>query len=167
MLENIIKVDLDSVTAKVMNTSAVKEFFKSAQENRLYFTGKDSEGKKLRTDASIMDNNNPFYSMLTVQIKKGLVKGFKSGDSRTANVTLTDSGKFYESLALKVNKSSAELSGDFDKSDGNIYKNFQLSYGSEKEFEDEILGLNEKQMEAFIEFIQPLIFLEYKKQIGL
>lgn len=130
-LQNIIKYNhfikiLQEIFGDVFATD---DFIKIIQD-RLYDTGIDSQGTKLKTDYS----EDGFYSPNTIRQKQ------LDGD-KFSNVTLKDSGDFYESMDGITDAKSFKLTADFDKPDGNIYNNFTELYSSPAEFERIILSL--------------------------
>ena len=108
--------------------------------------GLDVEGALLRTDQSQLKAGNvsKFYSDYTVAIKRD--KG-----QITSNVTLNDTGAFYKSFKITAAQTFVSFDADFIKTDGHIADNFELSYGSETEFEQSVLGLSEEDKNSFFE----------------
>jgi len=87
--------------------------------------GEDGTGKKLRTYKAL---NRNVYANYTIALKQAKGQDFN-------NVTLFDSGEFYKSMALNQQtngtliKENGEytLIADFEKEDGNIADNLDVS----------------------------------------
>ena len=121
-------------------------------QTRLYDKGWDGDGKKLRTDRAEGTN---FYSDFTLKIKKG----------KTSNVTLTDTGKFYESFKVDVSKTFFKVEADFFKDNSHIADNFTDMYNSEFDFEDAITKLTDAELTEFLhEIIYDKFIENFKKQ---
>ena len=123
---------------------------------RIDTTGITGSEKKLKTDKA---KGGEYYSDVTIDIKEWF------GDV-TSHVTLKDSGSFHESFKFALNLFGFEIEADFEKSDGNIAKNFTNMYGSSAEFEDDVMSLTNFEIDEMIKNkINPLIIEKYNEAI--
>lgn len=156
---NLNDLRINDLFFQVLSTDAIQDWIISTVQTRLYELGTDKMNDKLKTDAARIFASHPYYSYYTVAVKHGNIKrkdGKGGGDSRTENVTLKDSGEFYDSMRVVVKKTLLQIQANFRKEDGHIQKNFELSYNSPAQFEDYILGLTDEETDLLIEnFIQP------------
>ena len=138
---------------KALNSSQVQTWIIDTIQARLYYKGEDSAGDILRTDlARAGRTTRGFYANTTERIK-----GKKN--QRQSNVTLTDSGDFYNSFDVEVGKDFYIVDANFNKSDGHIFNNFTSEYSSKKDFENLIASLNEDELDTFIDSIFSDYFL--------
>lgn len=127
----------------------IKNWIIETIQDRLYNTGVDSFGKKLQTDLGKLFSTGSGYSTFTEYLKKE--KG-----QRIANVTLNDTGDFYNSFEIEVKKTFFDIKAEFQKSNGNIFENFSQNYSNLSNFEEAILNLTDSEMETFLnELFQP------------
>jgi len=129
-----------SVTFKIFNMDWLQEWLITTIQDRLEKQGTDYKGKKLRTSTAFLQRQN-FYSLFTQEIKK---------ISESQHVTLEDSGKFYNSMDVVINKTTAKLIADFNKPKGHIQANFTNMYKTEKEFETAIMNLSINDRNVFL-----------------
>lgn len=149
------KIDFSQVTdAFGIAVDAVPELIPSIITQRLYNEGTDYKGKELRTDTA-KQQNNPYYSRFTLGLKQR--KG-----QRTTNVTLNDTGEFYNSFVSKANAKELIVKADFR----DIYNNFEKSYQSENSFEKAILNLSNDDRKIFIREILPNFIKQFKILAG-
>lgn len=152
-LEIAKKIDFESVLFAVFSNEEIKRRIVFLITKRLYEKGTDKENQKLTTD-----KGNPFYSNYTVKLKKQKRQKFQ-------NVTLRDSGTFYQSFKVDVMKTFFEIQAEFMKENGHMQKNFTKSYNSEAIFEEMITGLTEIEIQILVNSLLPSIIRELKKQI--
>lgn len=135
-IKKFLNLDLKKEVIKILNSKKVQDFVITMQQERLYNTGKDSEGESLGS-----------YSPFTVVIKQE--KG-----QRTDHITLRDTGEFYESMTFYANETELVFDADAQKEDSNLFADFGL----------DILGLTDFDRERLIELIYQELrfFLIYK-----
>jgi hypothetical protein len=119
------RLDFKKVIISILNTTSVKELVVEMEQNRLFNTGKDSEGDSLGG-----------YSPFTVLIKQE--KG-----QRTDHITLRDTGEFYESFTFHATGTDLVFDANPVKEDNNLFDDFGI----------DILGLTEEDTERLIERI--------------
>lgn len=121
-------------------------------QKRLYDTGRDSNNKKLVTDS--------FRKILTDHYSDSTVIDKKSKGRKFSNVTLKNDGNFYTSMTIKGYADFYEFKANFDKDDGNIADNFELSYPSPEQFTKAILSLSDEEQ---TELNQKVIIPKYRE----
>lgn len=124
---------------EVLESDKLQEFIYDTVQNRVVKTGIAGDGTKLRTDAA---ESGEFYNAFTIIMKE---RSSGSGGI-TDHVTLYQSGKFWDSMRMTILDTSIKLYANFEKKDGNMYKNFTFQFGSAKEFEDAVLSLNQTEL---------------------
>jgi hypothetical protein len=129
-----------SVTFKIFQMDWLQEWIITTIQTRLKRQGTDYKGGKLRTSTAFLQRQN-FYSLFTQEIKR---------ISESQHVTLEDSGKFYDSMDVVINKTTAKLIADFNKPKGHIQFNFTNQYKTEKEFETAIMNLSNSDRAVFL-----------------
>lgn len=134
----------------------IREWIIETVQNRLYDSGEDSEGQELQTDIAKMQRKGFNYSLNTRKIKRSEGKKF-------SNVTLKDTGEFYESWQIAAKKTFAEIKANFKKDGGNIFENFQDSYTNQSDFEKKILSLSTEEMNVFLKKIFLPQFMQFIK----
>lgn len=139
LANNLGNIDIPEIVSNILRNQKTLNEIARIVRDRLYLDGTDSDGNKLKTDSAKIQGNAA-YSGFTYQKKRQ--KG-----QRSDNVTLRDTGGFYRSIKAQVPFRDIQITGDFDKDFGHIYDNFRTSYSGEKQFEDAILGVTEKQLE--------------------
>lgn len=145
------KIDFSQINEALgIAVDAAPELIPSLITGRLYNEGTDYKGKELRTDTA-KQQNNPYYSRFTLGLKQR--KG-----QRTTNVTLNDTGEFYNSFFSKANAKELIIKADFR----DIYNNFEKSYQSENSFEKAILNISNDDRKIFIKEILPNLVKQYK-----
>jgi hypothetical protein len=144
---NLENNPIESILKKIFSEDFIKDWIIETIQTRLFEEGEDGTGKVLRTNASFRKNNkSKFYSDFTISLKK-------IGGDKTSNVTLKDTGEFYRSFEITAKNTLVEIKADFEKDDGNIFKNFTKQYSSKQGFEDSILEMNEQEWSLFIDNI--------------
>ena len=153
LYESFKKINVNDIAQKVISDGFVKDWLIETAQNRIIETGEVSTGEHLETDNAA---RGEVYSFQTIQIKAA--KGHKF-----RNVTLEDSGDFYNSWAIDAKKTFYSIEANFNKSDGNIYENFSDSFSSSKSFESAVLSLTDSEMDTFIKKIFRPMFLQILK----
>lgn len=157
--KNIESIDINGLFFEVLKDNVITDWIIDTIQDRLYNLGVDKMHNKLKTDAARIRSTHPYYSDTTVGIKIGAIDrpdGGGRGDSRTANVTLKDSGDFYDSMRVVVKRTLIQIEADFRKGSDHIQENFELSYTSPAKFEDFILGLTDEETNLLIDnFLLP------------
>lgn len=118
----------------------------NAIKKRLYATGVTGSGDKLKTDNA----KDGFYSPYTEWVKT--IAGQK-----TSNVTLKDTGEFYDSIITMANKFEFIIDANFEKDDGHIQRNFTKMFSGSESFEESVLSLTSQELldiiiEAFFDY---------------
>jgi hypothetical protein len=144
LADSLSKVDIYQYILDILRLQESRDFIEDLIKGRLFLKGTDCFGKKLETDSGKLIGS--FYSGFTFQRKK------KKGQ-RASNVTLNDTGAFYDSIEAQVPFKTVNISANFGSGDEHIQKNFQTSYSSEEDFENAILGLTEEQFQILGEKI--------------
>lgn len=106
---------------------------------RLFQEGTTGDNVELETDRSRLYP----YSDFTVNEKS--IKG-----QPIDRVTLKDTGKFYDSIFVKVERNGFIVGGDFLKETNHIFVNFQNLYPNQSEFEKSVLSLSENEFEQLL-----------------
>jgi len=123
---------------------------------RIDTTGTTGSEQRLKTDKS---KGGEVYSDVTIDIKEWF-------GQVTSHVTLKDSGTFHDSFRFALNLFGFEIEADFEKSDGNIAKNFTNMYGSSAEFEDDVMSLTNFEIDEMLRTkVNPLIIKEYHETV--
>ena len=125
-------------------TDSIARKIRTEIPERIYRTGQDAQGWKLATNLG-----SPYYSKNTTRIKK-------NKNQPTDRVTLRDTGKFYKSFRVDFIVNGFEITANFQKKDGNIYRNFSQRYNF-NEFKNDITSLNEKEFNNLLEELKPKI----------
>ena len=108
------KVDEDAIWLQVINREAQFEIIRLNTEDQLFEDGIRSDGSSL-----------PDYSKTSVNVY----------GKRAGHMTLKDTGAFYQSFVVKVDKDGIDIIADTQKEDTDL-----LKYGKE------ILGLTEENL---------------------
>ena len=107
---------------RIFGESFVQEWIIDTVRDRIRFTGIDSFGDAIRTDAARRGFSNlGFYSSFTERINK------ESGKS-SAFVSLSDTGRFMNSWKAQTTKKFLRLKASFKKRNGHIADNFKTQY---------------------------------------
>lgn len=133
---------INDICSIILAEQFVKDWIIQTIQKRLFQTGKDNKGNELNTDTALWQKTD-FYSNNTKAIKK-------SKGQKISNVTLFDTGDFYDSFQIAEKKTFIELKANFNKPDGNIFENFTKSYSNFTDFETAILSLSDEEMDLFI-----------------
>ena len=133
--------NLVQISSEIFENQIVQKRYIELIQTRLYDKGVDSDNKELQTDTSKIraGNRSNYYSDTTV-----FIKGQKG--QKASNVTLKDTGSFYNSMYIDIQKQFYEVKANFK----DIFDNFELSYSGSKDFEDAILNLTEQEFDYFI-----------------
>jgi len=133
-VKGLIK-DLEKVDAtvnRILSRKDVRQFIISMNTNeQLFDDGINSLGVKLE------DVRGDGYTDLTISIKE-------SKGQPTDRVTLKDTGAFYESFRIKLNKDSFEIIADTNKGDTDLLQ----------EWGRDILGLTDENLQRLIDKIR-------------
>lgn len=149
----VFDVKINDIINTIMKYEEVQKTIIDYNQEQLQ-KGIDSKGQRIRTIAAEEQGNGQVYSLYTINMKAE--KGQDYG-----NVTLYDTGEFYRSMHVKVNKTNNEVLADFDKPDGNIMDNFNTGMY-------DFLGLTDENLQGFATWIiSDYLGLELKKQFGL
>lgn len=136
---------------ETMKQERFKNWIIEEIHRRVVNAGIDADGQVLKTDSS----TDGVYSNYTKFVKDG--KGQKF-----SNVTLEDTGVFWNSLVVQIKGFAADLKADFMKEGQHMYNNFQDLYVSKMEFENAILRLGDFELE---EFLIDIIFTDFTKRL--
>lgn len=131
-------IDLDSLIEKTMSITEVQKELIEYNQSQLQ-EGIDSEGKRIRTIAAEEQGNGQVYSLYTIAQKAEKGQDF-------SNVTLFDTGEFYDSMQIKPGTKETKFLADFK----DIMDNFNAG-------EFEFIGLTKDNLDSFIWFV----FLDY------
>ena len=149
-------INFNTILNDIFKAQNIHTWVLNAIRKRLYDKGETGSGNILKTDSS--RGGNP-YSDVTMDIKD-------FHGQKISNVTLKDSGEFYNSFRMALNLFGFELSGDFQKTDGHIAKNFTNQYGSEIEFENDVMSLTDQEIDQLIKNdIIPMIFKKLNEKV--
>jgi len=142
---NLKKISPNRILKNILSKSDIQSWIKTTIKNRVQTTGIVADGTKLKTDQS---KGGQHYSAFTIFLKNK----FNSGIAGiTDHVTLTESGKFWESLKVIIKENSFETQADFMKSAGHMHNNFTSDFASRKEFEDAVDGLSYAELQQLTE----------------
>lgn len=149
----VFNVEMNDIINLIMKNEEVQKSIIEYNQQQLQ-EGIDSQGQRIRTIAAEEQGNGQVYSLYTINMKAE--KGQDYG-----NVTLKDTGEFYRSMHVKVNRTDNEVLADFDKPDGNIMDNFNSGMY-------DFLGLTDENLKGFATWIiSDYLGLELRKQFGL
>lgn len=148
--------NLNNIFECVFKYDNVQKWLENTPKQRIQNTGKDSTGEKLKTDRSGL---NEFYSDLTIILKEN-----ESGiGSISEHVTLTQSGRFWQSLKIVFFESGFKYDADFVKEDGHMYRNFTRDYDSAEDFEKKIAGVSVEELSFMLKnMIIPTLIKELR-----
>lgn len=141
----LTKSKLNSYTSTVLGYEFVKEWILNDIQERLYNKGETATGSDLQTDRAKMQASDT-YSRYTKFLKN-------QKNQKIDNITLNDSGAFYNSFKVNVNKTFYSIYANFDKKGSNIYDNFKTSFNNFDEFKSEILNMSDKSLRIFYDKI--------------
>ena len=152
------KIDVYKILEDITKQSNVQKWVKDTVKNRWQRTGIDAFGNKAQTDSS---SPGEVYSYLSNVLKEN-----RSGIAGiTDHITLTDTGQFWASFRLIVNRYGFETEADFLKSDGHMYENFTQDYTSRKEFESAVTGLSDNELSEMVEKYYYPLFIKKINEI--
>jgi hypothetical protein len=142
----IQKLNLFSLLQNIFNKSEFKEFIIDKNQEQLYDSGIDAKGKKIRTYRA--GKGFP-YAPYTVAQK--VIR-----NEKVNIVTLKDTGEFYESFKVISESEYVVINADFEKPDGNISKNLDIT---------NVMGLTSENKELLIEKLKPVFIREFKEKL--
>jgi hypothetical protein len=140
-----------TIFSQVFQQQQVKDAYLDIILKRIYNDGTDADNKKLKTD-----RGRPLYAIRTQRIKS------KKGQ-KYSNVTLKDTGQFYDSFVIRTQNKMFEVIAKYQKKDGNIYDNFQKLYSSFEQFDKAITGMQEDEWKLFLDNVIQPKFLQILK----
>ncbi len=146
-------LNFNAMSEQVISQQVVKEWIIETAQNRIIDTGIDAFNEPLFTNNAA---RGEVYSFQTIQIKAEKGQKFR-------NVTLEDTGSFYDSWVLTANKTFYSIKAKFKKGNENIFDNFDDSFSNFKHFEDAVLSLTDSEMSIFIQKIFLPRFLQVLK----
>jgi len=130
------KLDEIVIWFKIMDVTQVKDFIiERNTEDQLYLKGIDSTGKLLKNQ----NTGKTTYAPLTIRLKQE--KGGKA--NRVTNITLFDTGEYYESHEVTITAEGFKIDADPIKEDTNLFE----------EWGDEIVGLTDESLQKVITFV--------------
>ena len=160
LLKNINALDIDDIFKTLWSRNDVQKYIlklntKGEKTSQLYELGEDSLGDKLEGFGGINWLVNGEYASYTIE--KKIDKG-----QRHDHPTLENKGDFYKSFIVLPNNKGFKVDADFNVTgdngeSGNILDT--LANGRE------ILGLNEKNVELLLAFIEPDFDKELEKRL--
>ncbi len=162
IFQDLAKIFTKQTFIKILNNifsdTIVQKSIIDIIQNRIFSKGVDVDGRQLRTDATELKagNKSKFYHDFTVAIKSD--KG-----QRTQNVTLKDTGEFYNSWYVKIENEFFNIQANFK----DIFNNFELSYNIQDEFEEKITSLNNDELSFILKSrILPKFEFELKRMFN-
>jgi hypothetical protein len=129
------KFDVDKALNKAFTPSNIQKWVLDTIKKRLYKDGITGSMQKLRTD-----KGNPYYTDAYVRVKKRI-------GERTSNVTLYQSGGFYDSFRFKLLNDGWSI----DMQSGYLSVHFKNLYESKDKFEQDIASLTPKELDFLLE----------------
>lgn len=160
LASNLRSINIPEIITDILRDKRILDEIEKIVRERLFLEGTDFEDKKFRTDSAKVQGNAA-YAGFTYQTKRR--KG-----QRAQNVTLKDTGGFHRSIKAQVPFKSVHITGDFEVDFGHIYDNFRTSYSGEKEFEDAVLNLTDKQLEYVAwQLVYPQLMIRLRKLINV
>ena len=139
MKKQTTKINETRIWVEIMNNDTVKKFIVFLNTNeQLFEKGINSEGVSLK-EIGGNDLTDSGYAPSTIERKKR--KSGKGG--KFSNITLYDTGDFYESHDVKVDPKGFEIIANPNKSTTNLY----VEWGTE------ITGLTEESLQKLIDFV--------------
>lgn len=124
-INRLKSLNLKDLTIQILNSKEIVDLVIGMQQDRLFNLGEDSKGESLGS-----------YSPFTVIIKE-------SKGQKTTNITLRDTGAFYDSMTFEVTKTQVIFDADGQKDDSNLFDDFGI----------DILGLNDFDRNRLIETV--------------
>ncbi len=146
-------LNFNAMSEQVISQQFVKDWIIETAQDRIYNTGVVANEDFLETDRAAPGN---IYSYLTIAEKAVTGKRF-------TNVTLQDTGAFYNSWQVIATRTFYVVKAKFNKEDGHIYENFKKSFSNRASFEENVLGLTFDEMNIFIQKIFLPSFLQELK----
>jgi len=115
--KRLSQFDPNEVLNDTIDTARNEQFIADLIRKRLYEKGETSTGKKLRTDKA---RQGQVYAPFTIGEKQRKGQPYDK-------VTLKDTGSFYKSMEVEIEKRLFKVVGDSDKEDGKIEDNVDLT----------------------------------------
>lgn len=117
VLDNALKLDIDKLMQEVYSDKELQEFILDLNRRRqLFQRGIDSKGSKLGV-----------YAPLTEKLSEGITFSFQ-GEGKTkvagGDIFLFDTGDFYESFKIVIEKTAIEITADPQKEDTNLFDKY-------------------------------------------
>lgn len=125
MLDRVNKINPVKAWIYAIDKNVREEIVLYNTEDQLWSDGVDSLGNDLGD-----------YQPVTVDIKR-------SKGQRTDHITLKDTGEFYDSFKVTVQKDSFTINADPQKDDTNLFDEFGI----------DIVGLTDENMKGIMEYI--------------
>jgi hypothetical protein len=145
-MAEMINVNFTEIFNDIFRAGNIQRWVIATIQRRLEGTGKTADGTQLKTDKATAGN---YYADYTIDIKDYLGQTF-------SHVTLKDSGDFYNSMRYVMIELGFEVEASFMKKNGHMQKNFTNQYGSQAEFEADVLSLSDNEIEFMMQnFINP------------
>lgn len=158
--ENLKKINFDKIFKEVFSSQNIQSWVLNTVKNRIQQTGKDSSGDQFKTDSSLAGES---YADLTIILKEKFGSGIGAIDS---HVTLTQSGKFWDSMRYHLIQGGIQLTADFIKEDGHMFRNFTRDFDGPEDFEEKVLGLTDSELENMLNnMINPLILKKLRETV--
>jgi len=137
MTLNDIKIQsFSKVINDIFSHSNIQSFVLETIRKRIYQSGIVGSGQKLKTDKSRSFD----YSDATMKLKDWF-------NQRNENVTLNDTGAFYNSFKFTLNLFGFEIDANFK----DIHNNFTMLYPSKAEFEKDVMSLTDTEIDNLME----------------
>jgi len=134
----------------IVNNEEVKSFIISLNtEDQLFEKGINSKGVSLK-EIGGNDFTASGYSPVTIEIKRR--KGGKSG--RITNITLYDTGDYYDSHEVEVDESGFEIDANPIKEDTNLFE----------EWGEDIVGLTDESLNKLSRFLLEK-YIQYTREV--
>ena len=137
-----VKFDIEKEIRFILQGGKFQNFIIEANQSQLANKGQDTKDQEIKTFKA---RSGDVYSIPTI-----VIKGKKN--QPTDRVTLFDTGRFYDSMAVKPQKTFAEVTAN-KKSLAQIFDNISSDF--------DILGLNEENTNKLAELLQ----FELQKEI--
>ena len=168
--KRIKKINVLSIVQEILSDRNVQLTILDAIRWRLGEHGKDAHGNILITDLAQKQGFGYRYAYSTIYERKppGRFIGKIQRGETWKHVTLRNEKNFYPSMDIDADKFYANIKAEFIKEDGHIYRNFTMSYSSQKEFEKEVLSPGTKVINSLIHnVIYPRLMAEIREAMGI
>ena len=145
LVKDINKIDIDLICQNLFKRKGVQDFIIEKEQKRLSERGEDIRGIKIRTYKAVTPNS---YSHST-----NILKSKNTGIAAIPkHVTLYETGAFYKSFSVLVQKTYAEMIGDKTKM-SLLSKNLDVT---------NVLGLAQNELSELEDYIKPEIIKQIK-----